>query len=235
MVSPLPPQLDQGWQNALKEEWSKPYLLELGKFLAIESKGSVPIYPSKENVFTAFSATPIDKVKVVIVGQDPYHGPNQAHGLCFSVPRGVDIPPSLRNIHKEINEDLGIEPPEHGLLTGWAEQGVLLLNSVLTVRARQAASHAKKGWEKFTDAVVEQLFIREDPIVFALWGKYAIDKCTSLASNRRGPHVILKAAHPSPLSAHRGFFGCRHFSKINQELTRLGKGTIDWSRYESRN
>jgi uracil-DNA glycosylase len=235
MVSLPPPQLDASWQETLSSEWSKPYLLQLGRFLAQERKGETPVFPPSNQVFAALNATPVEKVKVVIMGQDPYHGPGQAHGLSFSVPRGVEIPPSLRNIHKEIHEDLRIAPPNHGSLTGWADQGVLLLNAVLTVRAHQAASHAKKGWEEFTDAVVEQLFRQESPIVFALWGKYAIDKCTRLSSSRRGPHVILTAPHPSPLSAHRGFFGCRHFSKINQELTRLGKETIDWSRYESRN
>lgn len=226
--NPVPPQLEPSWQNALKEEFQKPYMAALKEFIAQERSGSSSIFPPALAVFNAFSLTPIDKVKVVIMGQDPYHGPGQAHGLSFSVPEGIAIPPSLQNIFKELRSDLGIEPPKHGCLTAWAKQGVLLLNATLTVRQALPMSHHGRGWEEFTDAVIRILCKRSDPLVFLLWGKSAEKKCQHLISNN-SPHLILKAPHPSPFSAHTGFLGCRHFSKTNEFLVMAGKTPIDWN------
>lgn len=219
-----PPQLEKSWSAVLQKEWQKPYMEHLQVFLAQERKEQ-NIYPPKTDVFNAFNLTPFEKVQVVIVGQDPYHGPGQAHGLSFSVPPGITQPPSLKNIFKELHDDLGIEPPSKGNLEKWAEQGVLLLNSILTVRAHQPKSHSGKGWELFTDAVVAALSARSDPIIFVLWGKSALEKCSHLGSH----HAVLTAPHPSPYSAHSGFFGCRHFSKINELLTKQGKQPINWN------
>jgi len=226
----LPPkQLEESWKTILKEEWSKPYLLKLAQFLSEERASNVPIYPSKQDVFSAFQYTPYERVKVVIIGQDPYHGPGQAHGLSFSVLPGVPLPPSLKNIFKELQEDLNIPSPPHGCLTSWAKQGVLLLNNVLTVREHTPRSHAGKDWEKFTDAVVLRLCEREDPVIFVLWGKDAQEKCRHILESTARRHFVLTAPHPSPFSAHSGFFGCRHFSKINDLLKRQGKEPIDWA------
>ncbi|MBX9743828.1 MAG: uracil-DNA glycosylase [Chlamydiales bacterium] len=224
----VPPQLESSWQNALKEEFQKPYMATLKTFVAQERSGSVAVFPPALAVFNAFSLTPIDKVKVVIMGQDPYHGPGQAHGLSFSVPEGTSLPPSLQNIFKELRNDLDIPPPKHGCLTAWAKQGVLLLNATLTVRQALPMSHHGKGWEEFTDAVIRILCGRPDPLVFLLWGKSAEKKCQHLISEN-SPHLILKAPHPSPFSAHTGFLGCRHFSKTNEFLVKAGKTPIDWS------
>ena len=217
-------QIGNDWQALLEPEFSQEYYQNLRKFLAEEYKTRV-IYPDMYHIFATLQATPYDQVKVVILGQDPYHGPNQAHGFSFSVPEGVDIPPSLMNIYKELNTDLGCTIPKSGCLTKWADQGVLLLNAVLTVRAGQAASHRGMGWEQFTDRIIELLNEREKPMVFMLWGRYAKNK-QSLISNPR--HLVLTAAHPSPLSAYNGFFGCRHFSKANAFLTMTGQEPIDW-------
>ena len=217
-------QIGNDWQALLEPEFSQEDYQNLRKFLAEEYKTRV-IYPDMYHIFATLQATPYDQVKVVILGQDPYHGPNQAHGFSFSVPEGVDIPPSLMNIYKELNTDLGCTIPKSGCLTKWADQGVLLLNAVLTVRAGQAASHRGMGWEQFTDRIIELLNEREKPMVFMLWGRYAKNK-QSLISNPR--HLVLTAAHPSPLSAYNGFFGCRHFSKANAFLTMTGQEPIDW-------
>ncbi|MDP1609278.1 MAG: uracil-DNA glycosylase [Chlamydiales bacterium] len=224
----VPPQLEPSWQIALKEEFQKPYMTALKAFVAQERSEPVSIFPPALAVFNAFSLTPIDKVKVVIMGQDPYHGPGQAHGLSFSVPEGTSIPPSLQNIFKELRSDLGLEPPKHGCLTAWAKQGILLLNATLTVRQAVPMSHHGRGWEEFTDAVIRILCKRSDPLVFLLWGKSAEKKCQHLISDN-SPHLILKAPHPSPFSAHTGFLGCRHFSKTNEFLVKAGKTPIDWS------
>jgi len=219
-----PPQLENSWTKALEEEWGKSYLTELATFVAHE-RASGPIYPPKDEVFSAFNQTPFDEVQVVIMGQDPYHGPNQAHGLSFSVKEPVPPPPSLQNIYKELKEDLGIEPPQHGNLLNWAKQGVLMLNATLTVRAHEPRSHYGQGWEAFTDAVVARLSAREDPVIFVLWGRSAAEKCSHLAPH----HYVLTSPHPSPFSAHSGFFGCQHFSKIQELLTKQGKNPINWS------
>lgn len=224
MATLPPPQLEKSWKEALKDEWQKPYLHQLAQFVAQERASGVSVYPDQKNVFNAFNHTPYDQVKVVIVGQDPYHGPNQAHGLSFSVPQEIKCPPSLKNIFKELKEDLGIEPPKHGCLSSWAQQGVLMLNAVLTVREHSPGSHAKKGWEQFTDAVVGSLNVRKDPVIFVLWGKTAQDKCQHILPH----HFVLTAPHPSPYSAHSGFFGCKHFSKINELLKKQEKDPIDW-------
>lgn len=216
--------LNRAWYEKLGPEIAKPYISELKGFLNGERECT---YPPAPLVFNAFSLTPYEAVKVVIMGQDPYHGDGQAMGLSFSVPQGVAIPPSLRNIYKELETDLGIPPPTHGCLEKWAQQGVLLLNAILTVRAHEPRSHYGKGWELFTDKVVELLVERKDPLVFALWGQFAQEKITRVIHGRQHPHIILTAAHPSPYSADR-FFGCRHFSKINAALTAWGKPPIDW-------
>lgn len=214
------------WDVLLAEELEKPYYQELRQFLAAEYRNGT-VYPNQYDIFNALRYTTYSGVRVVILGQDPYHGPNQAHGLSFSVKQGIQPPPSLVNIYKEIQSDLGIDNlGKHGELTDWAKQGVLLLNAVLTVRAGEANSHKGKGWEQFTDSVIRLLNLREDPIVFLLWGANAAKKQV-LVTNPC--HLILKAAHPSPLSAYNGFFGCRHFSQTNDFLTAHGFAPIDWS------
>ncbi len=212
------------WLPAIGDEFQKDYYKKLGKFVNWEYSQQT-VYPEKEDIFSAFRLTPLSKVKVVILGQDPYHEPGQAHGLCFSVKPGVDIPPSLVNIYKELQDDLGCEIPNNGYLVHWAEQGVLLLNTVLTVRAHQAFSHKGVGWETFTDAVIEAINRENRPIVFLLWGSPAQKKAAMLTNPN---HLILQAPHPSPLSAYRGFFGCKHFSKANRFLTEHGETPIDW-------
>lgn len=211
------------WDTILEEEFEKEYYKELRKFLVQEYKTQI-IYPSMYDIFNGLKFTAYNGVKAVILGQDPYHEPNQAHGLCFSVQKGVRKPPSLVNIFKELKADLGIEPPDHGCLEDWARQGILLLNTVLTVRRGQANSHKGKGWEVFTDRVISLLNEREKPMVFILWGAHAKAK-TALITNKN--HLILTAAHPSPLSAHNGFWGCKHFSKANEFLSQYGE-EIQW-------
>lgn len=215
--------ITRSWANALKDEFEKPYFKQLQEFLEQEYS-TYTIYPKMENIFNALNATRYEDVKVVIIGQDPYHEPNQAHGLAFSVQDGVDIPPSLVNIYKEIENDLGIKCQNTGNLSRWANQGVLLLNTSLTVRRGQANSHRGKGWENFTNQIIKQLSRREDPMVFILWGSNAQSFAPEIASQ----HLVLKAPHPSPLSAYRGFFGCKHFSKTNDFLTSHNKEPIDW-------
>jgi uracil-DNA glycosylase len=211
--------LEESWKEALSPEFESPYMQQLKSFL-VEEK------PRGSEYFRALDLTPLDEVQVVILGQDPYHGSGQAHGLCFSVRPGVRIPPSLVNIYKELETDLGIPPARHGFLESWAKQGVLLLNSVLTVEESQAASHQGKGWERFTDAVIRKVNDECDAVVFMLWGSYAQKKAAFVDTER---HLVLKAAHPSPLSAHNGFLGCRHFSKANAYLAENGREPIDWA------
>jgi uracil-DNA glycosylase len=218
--------LEASWKKLLLSEFSKPYMLALKNFLTKERQLNKTIYPKNVDIFNAFSLTPIDKVKVVIVGQDPYHGPNQAHGLCFSVLPTVNPPPSLLNIFTELKQDLNIQKPKNGCLINWANQGVLLLNSILTVQQGVPGSHQNQGWEKFTDQVINILNDYCSNIIFLLWGAYAQKKCQNIDLNR---HFVLTAPHPSPFSAHKGFLGCKHFSKTNQILTDLGKEVIDWS------
>lgn len=213
------------WDELLKDEFQKDYYQNLRKFLAYEYRHTT-VFPDMYDIFNSLKYTSYSDVKAVILGQDPYHGKGQAHGLCFSVQKGVKIPPSLINIYKEIQDDLGIVPPSHGQLTSWAKQGVLLLNTVLTVREGQANSHKNKGWEIFTDRIISLLNQRKEPIVFLLWGANARSK-TAIITNPQ--HKILSCAHPSPLSAYNGFFGCRHFSKTNAFLASIGKEPIDWS------
>jgi len=214
------------WSDLLSQEKQKKYFLEIMNFVAGERASGKAIYPKKEQVFNAFKATEFDQVKVVILGQDPYHGPNQAHGLCFSVLPGIKPPPSLANIYKELRNSIpNFEIPQHGYLQSWAEQGVLLLNTVLTVEQGKAHSHAKIGWERFTDTVIEALNQHGDNIVFMLWGSHAKKKGQAIDRSR---HYVLTAPHPSPLSAHRGFFGCNHFAKANELLVDDGKKPIDW-------
>lgn len=223
-------EIEPGWQKALEEELKKPYLIRLAAFLERERASGAEIYPPRELVFNAFKQTPFAAVKVVIMGQDPYHGPGQAHGLSFSVPHGVKPPPSLKNIFKELESDLGIKPPQHGCLLKWAKQGVLLLNATLTVRRGEPLSHHGRGWEQFTDAVVATLSAREEPLIFVLWGKSAKDKVLHVQQAAgQSRHHMLTAAHPSPYSANNGFFGCRHFSKINELLQGMHKEPIDWT------
>lgn len=219
------PPIRNDWAPALKPEYSKPYYRELYKKINEEYSSGRTIYPPADDIFNAFHLTPLSKVKCVIIGQDPYHGVGQAHGLCFSVRPDVDIPPSLVNIYKELQDDLGCYVPNNGYLVKWAEQGVLLLNSVLTVRAHQAYSHQGIGWEQFTDAVMNILNEQDRPIVFLLWGRPAQEKAAKLNNPK---HLILKAPHPSPLSAYRGFFGCKHFSKANEFFAQNGLEPIDW-------
>ena len=213
------------WDSLLQDEFKKEYYLKLREFLKSEYSLQT-IYPDMYSIFNALKITDYDKVKVVIIGQDPYHGENQAHGLCFSVQEGVTPPPSLKNIYKELNTDLGIPIPNTGDLTPWAEQGVLLLNTVLTVRGGLANSHKGKGWEIFTDRIIALLNERQTPMVFLLWGANARAKAKSITNPA---HLVLECAHPSPLSAHNGFFGCKHFSKTNEFLTRCGLSPINWS------
>ncbi len=215
--------LESSWGQVLKEELEKPYIQQLKNFLDEERKQAL-VFPQEEAVFKAFYCTPFSQVKVVIVGQDPYHKMGQAHGLAFSVPKGVTPPPSLKNIFKELKRDLSIPPCEHGCLINWARQGVLLLNTTLTVREKTPLSHAGCGWETFTDAVIKKLIEREDPIVFLLWGRKAKEKVKLFENST---HVFFESAHPSPFSAHL-FLGCSHFSKANKKLKDLGKEPIDW-------
>ena len=216
--------IGNSWDNLLAEEFSKDYYQNLRKTLATEYKTRT-IYPAMKNIFNALKYTSYEDVKVVILGQDPYHGPNQAHGLCFSVQKGIQKPPSLKNMFKELENDMGIKAPTHGCLTDWTKQGVLLLNTVLTVREGEPNSHKKIGWTIFTDKIIELLNNRDDPVIFVLWGKNAIDKLPLITNSK---HYVLTATHPSPLSASRGFLGCRHYSKINNILTSIGKVPIDW-------
>jgi len=217
--------IEKSWHEKLKNEINQPYVQELKKFLEEEKKAGKTIYPPEPLIFNSFLQTPYDQVKVVIVGQDPYHGPGQAHGLSFSVLPGITQPPSLKNIYKELENDLGIRRPSHGCLISWAKQGVLLLNATLTVRAGEPRSHYGKGWERFTDAVIDILAQRQDPIVFLLWGKSAQEKCHKVIGTH---HAVFQAAHPSPYSVDK-FFGCRHFSKANEFLKKVGKEPIDWT------
>ena len=219
--------IDPSWYAVLQPQFEAPYFAELKQFLVAE-RAQHTCYPPGSKIFNAFDSTPFDKVKVVILGQDPYHEPGQAMGLCFSVPQGIQVPPSLVNIIKEINDDLGVQiPTTCGDLSGWAEQGVLLLNATLTVRAHQAGSHQRHGWETFTDAAIQALSQQRSGLVFLLWGSYAIAKKMLIDTSK---HCVLTAPHPSPLSAYRGFFGCRHFSQANAYLAAHGQAPIDWSR-----
>lgn len=218
-------QLEASWLERLRAQFSLPYMRELKTFLRNEKTAGKVIYPRGSEIFAAFDHTPVERVKVVILGQDPYHGPGQAHGLCFSVRPGVALPPSLVNIYRELEQDLEIAMPAHGCLTAWADQGVLLLNSVLTVERGRAASHRDRGWERFTDSAIEVVNRDCDHVVFMLWGAYAQRKGAVIDTQR---HCVLRAPHPSPLSAHRGFFGCRHFSKANDYLVSMGRQPIDW-------
>ncbi|PKA58726.1 uracil-DNA glycosylase [Apostasia shenzhenica] len=217
--------VEETWLEALPGELQKPYARNLCRFVESELRGTIPVYPPAHLIFNALNCTPFDRVKAVIIGQDPYHGPGQAMGLAFSVPEGIKTPSSLVNIFKELQKDAGCSIPSHGNLERWAVQGVLLLNAVLTVRSHQANSHATKGWELFTDAIIQTISQKKTGVVFLLWGNSAQEK-SRLIDLRK--HHILKAAHPSGLSANRGFFGCRHFSKANQILERLGHSPIDW-------
>lgn len=221
----ITPKIEASWLEVLRQQFESDYFAQLKAFLVEERKQHV-CYPPGSQIFAAFDRTPFDKVKVVILGQDPYHEPGQAHGLCFSVPQGIKVPPSLVNIIKEINDDLGLNIPyTKGYLGSWADQGVLLLNATLTVRAHQAGAHQNKGWERFTDAAICALSQQRNGLVFLLWGSYAIQK-RSLIDNSK--HLILMAPHPSPLSAYRGFFGCHHFSLCNQYLQQEGQSPIRW-------
>ena len=217
--------LEPSWSSLLHSEFNKPYFKLLLDFLNAEVKAGKEIYPKDDLIFNAFNSTPFEKVKVVILGQDPYHGPNQAHGLSFSVNPGVRIPPSLRNIYKELNQDLKIDIPQHGCLQSWAEQGVLLLNATLTVEKEKAGSHQGKGWELFTDKVIQLLNENREGLIFLLWGSYAQKKGQFIDTNK---HLVLKAPHPSPLSANRGFFGTKHFSKTNTYLEKQKCSKINW-------
>ena len=224
------PKIDASWLEVLRPQFEAPYFAQLKDFL-VEERQRYVCYPPGSKIFNAFDSTPFDKVKVVILGQDPYHEPGQAMGLCFSVPDGVMVPPSLVNIIKEINSDLGTAIPlTNGNLTGWAAQGVLLLNATLTVRAHQAGSHQRHGWELFTDAAIRALSEKRQGLVFLLWGSYAISKAQFIDRSR---HLVLTAPHPSPLSAYRGFFGCRHFSQCNAYLVQQGLPPIDWAMLRS--
>jgi uracil-DNA glycosylase len=220
----IEPEINKEWLEILNEEFQKPYFLELKSFLLEEKKNNV-IYPPGNQIFSAFNHTPFSKLNVVIIGQDPYHGEGQANGLCFSVSKGIRKPPSLQNIFKEIRDDLGIEIPDNGNLEHWADQGILLLNATLTVRANAAGSHQNKGWEIFTDSVIKKISERKTGVVFLLWGNFAMKKSDLIDEEK---HFILKAPHPSPL-ARGGFFGCKHFSITNKILEEQGKKPIDWS------
>lgn len=213
------------WKNLLQDEFEKPYMHALEEKLREDYKTKT-IYPTPENIFSAFNLTPFDSIKAVIIGQDPYHGPNQAHGLCFSVQPGIKIPPSLANIYKEIESDLGIKMPAHGYLISWAEQGVLMLNALLTVEGGKPMSHKNYGWEKFTDHVIDLINEKKENVVFMLWGSPAHAKATNVDPKK---HYVLKSVHPSPLSSYRGYFGCKHFSLCNEFLKSKGIAPIDWS------
>jgi uracil-DNA glycosylase len=219
--NPLP----ADWTRHLRSEWNEPYMDDLRRFLAARYREGATIYPPRPSIFAAFASTDFAEVKVVILGQDHYHGPGQAHGLCFSVPPGVAVPPSLRNIFREQKRDLGLSQPAHGDLTSWARQGVFLLNATLTVEAGRPASHHGRGWERLTDAAIAALSRHRQGIVFLLWGRFAQNKSPLIDEER---HRVLRAPHPSPLSAHRGFIGCGHFSQTNEELVRRGMDPIDW-------
>ena len=218
--------IEPGWKKLLKKEFEQPYFEQMALHLKTEKQQGKIIYPPGAFIFNAFNSTPIDQVKVDILGQDPYHGAGQAHGLCFSVQTGVPPPPSLINIFKELNEDLGVAIPSHGNLSAWATQGVFLLNASLTVRAGEPMSHSKIGWAQFTDNVIKKISTEKTKVVFLLWGKFAQEKKVLIDESK---HCILKAAHPSPLSAHAGFFGCRHFSKTNEYLVSKGIDPVNWS------
>ncbi|AQQ69512.1 uracil-DNA glycosylase [Microbulbifer agarilyticus] len=218
--------MHSSWYAVLESQFGQQYMSELQTFLQQEKQAGKSIFPPSAQVFNAFNSTPFDQVKVVILGQDPYHGAGQAHGLCFSVMPGVRVPPSLKNIYKEMESDLGIAPPNHGCLQPWAEQGVLLLNATLTVEESKAGAHQGRGWEQFTDAAVHALAEQRDGLVFILWGSYA-QKKGGFIDDRR--HLVLRGPHPSPLSAHRGFFGTRPFSQANAYLQQRGDAPIDWS------
>jgi len=217
--------LDRGWKEHLEDEFRQPYMQALAEFLTAEENAGKVLFPASAHCFNALNSTPLDQVRVVILGQDPYHGPGQAHGLCFSVRPDVPPPPSLVNMFKEIWSDLGIAPPDHGCLQPWAEQGVLLLNSVLTVAQGQAGAHQGKGWETFTDRIIETVNRERESVVFLLWGNYAKKKGQHIDRNR---HLVLEGPHPSPLSAYRGFFGCKHFSQANEWLREQGQGPVNW-------
>jgi uracil-DNA glycosylase len=222
--------LHPSWLEPLKDELAAPYMAALREYLRAQERAGKRIFPEPRHWFRALDLTALDRVRVVILGQDPYHGEGQAHGLCFSVQPGVRTPPSLRNIYKEMEADLGIPPARHGFLEHWAEQGVLLLNAVLTVEMGQAASHQGRGWERFTDAVIRLVNARPEPVVFLLWGSHAQKKAAFVDSiERGGRHLVLRAPHPSPLSAHTGFFGSRPFSQANDFLARHGRKPIDWA------
>lgn len=223
-MTEVKPNIEESWKAPLADAFQAPSFLALKEFLVVE-KQNHKVYPPGNLIFNAFTHTPFDRVRVVILGQDPYHGAGQAHGLCFSVPAGIKPPPSLVNIFKELQADLGFRIPEHGNLEKWADQGVLLLNATLTVRANQAGSHQNKGWEEFTDTAIRKISELRTGVVFLLWGRYAQNK-ESLIDTRK--HYILKAPHPSPFSAYNGFFGCRHFSRTNDILTRHGMDPVNW-------
>ena len=218
-------QIDPSWKKALAQEFGQAYFAEIKQFILSEKQKGKRIYPPGSQIFNAFDLTPFDQVKVVILGQDPYHGPGQAHGLSFSVPPGIKAPPSLVNIFKELKSDLNIDPPHHGNLETWARQGVLLLNAVLTVNDSEAASHKNAGWERFTDAVIKTISVHREHVVFILWGRFAQNKETLIDTKK---HLIIKSAHPSPLSAHAGFLGSKPFSKTNSYLRSQGIREIDW-------
>ncbi|WP_326523110.1 uracil-DNA glycosylase [Sphingomonas sp.] len=218
--------LHPSWLDPLRGEFDQPYMADLREFLRAERASGARVFPPPAEWFAALDQTPLDRVRVVILGQDPYHGEGQAHGLCFSVRPGVRVPPSLQNIYKELESDLGIPRASHGHLARWAEQGVLLLNTTLTVRSGSPTSHAGRGWERFTDAVIRLVSDRAGPSVFLLWGSHAQKKAALVDAAR---HCVLRSVHPSPLSAHGGFFGCRHFSQANAFLDRHGRGAIDWA------
>ena len=218
--------IHDSWKQALAPAFDAPYFAQIKRFILDQRRQGKTIYPPGDLIFHAFDRTPLHRVRVVILGQDPYHGPGQAHGLCFSVPQGVRQPPSLRNILRELHDDLGVEPPTHGDLSHWADQGVLLLNAMLTVNAREAASHRKAGWERFTDDVITTVSQQRDHVVFMLWGGFAKSKARLIDHDR---HTVLTAAHPSPLSAHNGFFGCKHFSQANEALRAHGADPVHWS------
>jgi uracil-DNA glycosylase len=217
--------IEESWKAVLQDEFEKPYFRVLKEFIKEEKNGGRTIYPAGSNIFAAFDHTPFDRVKVVILGQDPYHGPGQANGLCFSVSPGIRVPPSLQNIYKELRDDLNIPIPASGDLTQWAGQGVLLLNATMTVRQGEPGSHQNKGWETFTDRVISLLSEKREKLVFLLWGKFAQSKELLIDHNK---HLVLKSHHPSPFSAARGFFGCRHFSKANEYLTRNNIPAVNW-------
>jgi len=224
ITSTKKPKIHHSWLNEIEEEFKKPYMENLRSFLMQEKSRGAIVFPPSDQTFTAIYETSLDDTKVVIIGQDPYHKVNQAHGLSFSVNPGIKIPPSLMNIFKELQDDLGCEAPNHGYLKSWANQGVLLLNSILSVEEGRPGSHANRGWEVFTDKLIEVLNKRSD-LVFILWGNYALLKGNKIDTKK---HLVLKAAHPSPLSSHKGFFGCKHFSKTNNYLVKKGKTPINW-------